>query len=35
MAAAELCVKPVERPCSPHWAHARSGRVPLRGEAGG
>ena len=28
--AAELCAKPVESPCSPHWAHARSGRAPRR-----
>jgi hypothetical protein len=33
--AAELCARPVQRPCSPLWAHARSGRAPLRGEAGG
>lgn len=28
--AAELCARPVERPCGPHWAHARAGRAPLR-----
>jgi hypothetical protein len=32
---AELCVRPVHRPCNSLWAHACAGCAPLRGQAEG